>query len=90
MEAVKKYVDTSLSNLKNDMVNGIVDNMKEKFIEGVKWLSINIINSSYIICLSVAMVGLIFYLSGYKKGAKAVTLSLIIFFVLQAIKQVLI
>ncbi|MBU3103019.1 hypothetical protein [Clostridium gasigenes] len=75
-----------METIKNDIVNGITEGLKTKFVEGFKWLSITIIDSSYIICLSVAMVGLLFYLSGYKKGAKVVTISLITFFVLQAIK----
>lgn len=86
MEMIKGYIDTSIQNAKNEMITGV----KDWFISGVKWLSITIIDSSYVICLTVAMVGLIFYIAGYKKGAKAVTLSLIIFVVLQAIKLVII
>lgn len=83
---IKGYIDTSIQNAKNEMITGV----KDWLISGVKWLSITIIDSSYVICLTVAMVGLIFYIAGYKKGAKAVTLSLIIFVVLQAIKLVII
>ena len=86
MEMIKGYIDTSIQNAKNEMITGV----KDWFISGVKWLSITIIDSSYVICLAVAMVGLFFYIAGYKKGAKAVTLSLIIFVVLQAIKLVII
>lgn len=67
----------------------LIEGLKDSFIEGTKWLSITLIDSSYTICLGVAMVGLIFYLAGYKKGAKVVTVSIIVFFVLQAIKVVL-
>ncbi|MEG2289898.1 MAG: hypothetical protein RSA29_02520 [Clostridium sp.] len=61
----------------------------DKAIDGLKVLSITIIDSSYVICLTVAMIGLIVYMAGYKKGAKAVTLSLITHFVLQAVKLVI-
>lgn len=63
--------------------------IKDKLIEFGKDLSIILLDSSYNICLSVAIIGLIFYCAGYKKGAKAVTLSIIIFVVLQAIKVVI-
>lgn len=89
MGDIKEYIDTTLTNFKEDLISGIVDSMKEKLLEGSKWLAAVIIDSSYSICLTVAIVGLIFYCAGYKKGAKAVTLSLIIFFVLQAIKVVI-
>lgn len=89
MGDIKEYIDTSLTNLKTDIVNGIVDNIKDKIVEGTKWIAITIIDGSYTICLTIAIIGLIFYCAGYKKGAKAVTLSLIIFFVLQAIKVVI-
>ncbi|MBB6623856.1 hypothetical protein H7E67_10495 [Clostridium gasigenes] len=89
MGDIKEYIDTSLENFKNDIVGGIVDNIKDKMLDGVKWISLAVIESSYAICLTIAMVGLIFYCAGYKKGAKAVTLSIIIFVVLQAIKVVI-
>ena len=81
MDAVKDIVD--------GVVNGIVGGAKASIAEGIKWLSITIIDSSYTVCLSIAVIGLIFYCAGYKKGAKAVTLSVIIFVVLQAIKVVI-
>lgn len=63
--------------------------IKAKIIEGLNAAAIFILDSSYGICLTVAMIGIILYCAGYKKGAKAVTLSVIIFVVLQAIKAVL-
>ena len=63
--------------------------IKNKIIEGLNAAAIFILDSSYGICLTVAMVGIILYCAGYKKGAKAVTLSIIIFVVLQALKVVL-
>ena len=63
--------------------------IKNKIIEGLNAAAIFVLDSSYGICLTVAMVGLIMYCAGYKKGAKAVTISLIIFVVLQAIKVVI-
>ena len=81
MDAVKDIVD--------GVVNGIVGGAKASIIGGVKWLTLTIIDSSYTICLTVAIVGLICYCAGYKKGAKAVTFSIIVFVVLQAIKVVI-
>ena len=89
MEIMREYIDTSISNMKNDIVTGVIDGVKNSIVSSVKWLSLVIIDSSYTICLTVAIVGLIFYIAGYKKAAKAVTLSLIVFFVLQAIKAVI-
>lgn len=78
-----------MESFKNDIINGITEGIKTKCVDGVKWLGITIIDNSYNVCLVVAMIGLICYLGGYKKGAKVVTLSLIVYFVLQAIKVVL-
>ena len=63
--------------------------IKDKIIEGLQALGAVLIDGSYPICLAIAMMGLIFYCAGYKKGAKAVTISIITFIVLQAIKVTL-
>lgn len=78
-----------VKDIVDGVVNGITGGIKTSVIDGVKWLSITIIDSSYTVCLGVAIIGLIAYCAGYKKGAKAVTLSIIIFVVLQAIKVVI-
>lgn len=79
-----------MESFKIDTINGIAEGMKYKVVEGCRWLSITLIDNSYGICLAVAMIGLICYLGGYKKGAKVVTLSLVVYFTLQAIKSVLV
>lgn len=67
----------------------LVVNFKDVCVDGVKWLAITIVNNSFWICLTVAMVGLIFYMGGNKKGAKVVTISIIVFVVLKAIGVVI-
>lgn len=67
----------------------LASSFKEVWVDGAKWLAITIVDNSFWICLTVAMVGLIFYMGGNKKGAKAVTISIIVFVVLQAIGVVI-
>lgn len=60
------------------------ESFKTMAIDGAKWIGLLIIDNSHLICLGCAMGGLILYLGGYKKGAKVVTISLIVYLVLQA------
>lgn len=90
MQDFKNDIIDGVTKAIDNAVNTVTDRINAKLLESFKWLCLTIIDNSYNICLSVAMLGLICYLGGYKKGAKVVTLSLVIFFVLQAIKGVIV
>ncbi|MGG7142503.1 hypothetical protein ACQPVP_03455 [Clostridium nigeriense] len=79
-----------IEGLKTSIVTGILEGIKNGLINFVKWIGIGIINNSYWICLLVCIVSLILYIGGLRKSGKYVTLSIVIYFFLQAIKGVLI
>lgn len=68
-----------------DIGEKITEGIKGAVVDVSKWVALGIIDNSYIICLGVAMVGLILYLGGWKKGAKLTTVSMVVFFLLQCI-----
>lgn len=64
----------------------IIGIVKDVFIGIGKWILIGIVNSSYWLCLFCCIGALILYIAGMKKAGKYVPASIIIYFLLQAIK----
>lgn len=61
--------------------------MIKKFALGLgKDIALGLIDSSYWICLFVCMFAIILYVAGQKKAGKYVSLSFIIYFLLQSLK----
>ncbi|MBS5937733.1 hypothetical protein [Clostridium sp.] len=48
-----------------------------------------LVSSSYIICLTVAMISIILYICGCKKAGKYVSISIVAYILLQAVKGAL-
>lgn len=90
MEGITTYIDNSIEGLKTSIVTGILEGIKNSLLNFFKWVGIGIINNSYWVCLFVCIVALILYIGGQRKAGKYVTLSVVIYFFLQAIKGVLI
>lgn len=90
MESIKLYIDQSIEGLKTSIVTGIIEGIKNSLINLLKWIGIGIINNSYWICLFVCIVSLILYIGGQRKAGKYVSLSVVIYFLLQAIKGVIV
>lgn len=76
--------------MKETIINAIVEGLKQSTINLIKWIGLGIINGSYWICLTACLVALILYIAGQKKAGKYVSISFVIYVVLQAIKGVLI
>lgn len=76
--------------MKETIINAIVEGLKQSVANFFKWIGLGIINSSYWICLTACLVALILYIAGQKKAGKYVSISFVIYVVLQAIKGVLI
>lgn len=64
--------------------------MKQLLIETLKAVFEGVVSSSYIICLCVAMMAVIMYILGCKKAGKYVSISLVVYILLQALKGTLI
>lgn len=76
--------------MKETIINAIVEGLKQSVVNFIKWIGLGIINGSYWICLTACLVALILYIAGQKKAGKYVSISFVIYVVLQAIKGVLI
>ena len=76
--------------MKETIINAIVEGLKQSVVNFIKWIGLGIINGGYWICLTACLVALILYIVGQKKAGKYVSISFVIYVVLQAIKGVLI
>lgn len=63
---------------------------KEFFIETSKTILITVVDSSYSIFLTLALVALLLYICGQRKAGKYVSISFVIYVILQSIKGVII
>lgn len=70
----------------------MLDWIKNQLLDLLNWCVTGLIDCSYWLCLIVAIIALILYVSGIKKSGKWVTGSMVIYIVLQilgmAIKSV--
>lgn len=76
--------------MKEIIINGIVEGLKQSATNFLKWVGLGIINGSYWICLIACLIALILYIAGQRKAGKYVSISFVVYVVLQAIKGVLI
>lgn len=79
-----------IPNLKDLIVNAIMEALKKTITNFLKWLGLGIINSSYWICLIACLIAIFMYIAGQKKAGKYVSISFVIYCILQAIKGLLI
>ena len=74
--------------MKEYMQFAIEDALKNVFTNVGKHILGGVINSSYYLCLFVSLAALLLYISGDKKAGKYVSISFLIYFFLQSIKDV--
>lgn len=75
--------------MKQALADWITEGAKGAAANLGKWIVSGVINSSYWICLYVSLVALILYIAGQKKAGKYVSISFVVYFLLQAIKGVI-
>lgn len=76
--------------MQETIINAIVEGIKQSVLNFLKWIGLGIINGSYWICLTACLIALLLYISGQRKAGKYVSISFVIYVVLQAIKGALI
>lgn len=76
--------------MQETIINAIVEGIKQSVVNFLKWIGLGIINGSYWICLIACLVAIILYIAGQRKAGKYVSISFVIYVILQAIKGVLI
>lgn len=79
-----------LENMQDTISASIVNALKDATLSLLKWLLMGIINGSYWFCLVACLVALLLYIAGERKAGKYVTISFVVYVVLQAIKGALI
>lgn len=55
-------------------------------VQLLKSIGLGIINNSYWICLAVCMIALILYVAGQRKAGKYISISFIIYFILESLR----
>ncbi|MDC4241665.1 hypothetical protein NE398_16130 [Clostridium tertium] len=76
--------------MQETIINAIVEGIRQSVVNFLKWIGLGIINGSYWICLIACLLALILYIAGQKKAGKYVSISFVIYVILQALKGVLI
>lgn len=79
-----------IPNLQETITTSIVEALKTSVLNFLKWIFMGIVNGSYWICLVACLIALLLYIAGQRKAGKYVTISFVVYFILQAIKGVLI
>lgn len=64
------------------------DSIKGYILEILKGVALGIIDDSYWICLVVCLIALILYVAGQRKAGKYVSISFVIYFLLQSLSGV--
>lgn len=64
----------------------MLNTIKNIIIGTLKWIALGMIDNSYWICLFICLAALILYIAGQKKAGKYVSISFIVYFVLQCLK----
>lgn len=76
--------------MKETIIAAIVEGIKQTVLNFIKWMALGIINGSYWICLISCLIAIAMYIAGQKKAGKYVSISFVIYCILQAIKGLLI
>ncbi|NFH80313.1 hypothetical protein FDA09_10380 [Clostridium botulinum] len=75
-----------LENIKQSVSEAIQESFSSMFYNLFNWLARGVIDNSYEICLTVAIISLIIYIAGKRKAGKYVTISLAVYFILQSLR----
>lgn len=79
-----------IPNLQETITNSIVEALKTSTLNFLKWIFTGLVSGSYWICLTACLIALLLYIAGARKAGKYVTISFIVYVVLQSIKVALI
>lgn len=76
--------------MKELIINSIVEGLKQSILNFLKWIGLGIINGSYWICLTACLIALLLYIAGQRKAGKYVSISFVVYFILQSIEGLII
>lgn len=75
-----------LENIKQAVSEAIQESLSSILHNFFSWITKGIIDSSFEICLTIAIISLILYICGKRKAGKYVTISIGIYFILQSLR----
>lgn len=70
LESIGDKIGKAIEGAVNGLGGALANAFEQAIIGVAKWAALGIIDNSYWICLSVAGIGFVLYLGGWKKGAK--------------------
>lgn len=73
-------------DLKQQISETISESLHLAITNCLKWIARGIIDNSYMICLITCLLALAFYIAGQRKAGKYVSISFVVYFILQALK----
>lgn len=79
-----------IPNLQETITTSIVEALKTSIVNFLKWIFVGVLNGSYWICLAACLIALLLYIAGEKRAGKYVTISFVVYVILQSIKGVFI
>lgn len=82
------FITEQLEAMKGAISEGFKQALIDLFKSFGGWLFRTISGASYWICLVVAVISLLAYIVGFKKAAKFIPLSFLVYFILESIKAV--
>lgn len=74
-----------ITNMKDAVCQGMSEFFANAFHNFINWIVSFLIKNSYPLCLTAFVIAIILYIGGYKKSGKYASLSLVVYFILQAI-----
>lgn len=87
--SIGEEIVTMMELLKDTIISAMEEGVKTAIISTGKWVFNGILEISYPVCLSITIISVILYISGFKKTGKYASASFIIYVLLQAIKSVM-
>lgn len=79
------YVGELLDKMKDAVCQGMSEFFANAFHNFINWIVNFFIKNSYPLCLTAFIIAIILYIGGNKKSGKYASISLVVYFILQAI-----
>jgi hypothetical protein len=73
-------------SIKQQVSDAIAESFQSLITNFLKWMARGVIDNSYMICLIVCLLALALYVAGQRKAGKYVSISFVVYFILQSLK----
>lgn len=90
IESIKTAVEQAMQNATDSILDKLKENMLNFILYVLKCLGAFIIQTSGVTCPIICLIALCFYIAGVRKAGKWISGSFVFYFILQALRLVLI